>query len=224
MPNSPSLIVFGAQTTPPTLEFLTLLRGCLLHDPLLQHFLIAIKGLPALWQDLIEHDLDLQRVPGHESLDAIQQWLNNGSSICTSEIPPNVLSSPLTVIIHIVQYFHYLRNNGCGATHASILQSAQIGGIQGFCTGLLSAIAIACSKSEDMIVELAATALRLAVCIGAYVDLDGAFANPPNETSCLVVRWRSDVQKDFLHTVLRGCPEVSTNRTLLRVITPDLLQ
>ncbi|MCJ1394663.1 hypothetical protein MMC18_007543 [Xylographa bjoerkii] len=206
-PNGPSLIVFGAQTTQPTTQYLTQLRGWLLQEHRLQAFLAAIKGLPALWQTLIDFDPGLQRVPGHASLTALQRWVEDGDLIWMPDSPPNVLSSPMTIIIHIVQYFHYLSNNTYCIGHPLLLQSAKLGGVQGFCTGLLSAIAIACSKDEDMIGELAAVALRLAVCIGAYIDADGAFAIPPNEISCFVVRWKSNCQKDVLHTIIARYPD-----------------
>lgn len=177
----------------------------------MQSFVAAINELPTLWEALVQFDPRLKQVPGLESINALKSWIEEGELVSSYETTPNVLLSPLTIIIHIVQYFHFLRSNDCGATQSRILESSRSGGIQGFCTGLLSAIAVGCSKSEESISENAAVALRLAVCIGAYVDLDGAFADPPNEVMCFAVRWRSESQKDVLHSTIRSYIDVRRN-------------
>lgn len=79
------------------------------------------------------------------------------------------------MIIHFIHYFHYLASTECSVTHVDLLGKLQIGGIQGFCTGFLSAAAVACSNSDEDVCIFGAVVLRLAVCIGAYVDLDSRF-------------------------------------------------
>lgn len=204
----PSIVVFGSQTTWPSSLQLVQLRAVLLRDPHLLTFLTAIRGLPALWETLVGYDARLKQVPGLKSLNAIQRWVEDGILVSSRIIPPNVLSTPLTTIIHIAQYFHYLKSNDCGATHSLILENAQLGGVQGLCTGILSAIAVACSESEDAIGKHASVALRLAVCIGAYVDLEGAFGNPPNEMLCCIVRQKPELNKDNLLEILQSYPDV----------------
>ena len=208
----PSLVVFGSQTTWPSSQQLVQLRAVLLTEPRLVTFLTAIRGLSGLWETLVEFDARLKLVPGLDSLDAVQQWIHDGVLVSSRKIPPNVLSTPLTVIIHIVQYFYYLKSNNCGATHPLILENAKFGGVQGLCTGILSAISVACSANEDAISENAVVALRLAVCIGAYVDLEGAFGNPPNGTLCCVVRRRPKLTKGSLLEILQGYPDVRAYR------------
>lgn len=203
----PSLIAFGSQTTWPTSEYLFQLRAALLLEPRLRTFLIAIKELPRLWQDLIAYDPRLTAVPGEKCLDDLVEWVNHGELQSTSGLPPNVLTTPFTIIIHVIQYFHYI--DGLQTNHAEVLKNVKTGGIQGFCTGILTAIAVACSKDEEDINVFGAVALKLALCIGAYVDLDGAFASEVNETTSIAVRWRSEAGHDSILETLKSFPEVS---------------
>jgi hypothetical protein len=208
----PSLVVFGPQTTNwPSSEYLSQLRASLLNDPCLSTFLEAIRQLPDLWAILVEHHPSLCAVPGAQAIESIQQWINSGDLLWWPESHPNVLFTPLTIIIQLVQYFCYLQNDeNEGVTHALVLENAKSGGVQGFCTGFLTAIAVACSANEEDINVYGAVALRLAVCIGAFVDLDGTFASPPNETTCLAVCWKPEKgSKDQLFHIMKDYSDVS---------------
>ena len=208
----PSLVVFGPQTTWPTSKYLLQLRTTLLLDPRLHTFLAAIKDLPSLWRSLVEHDARLSGVPGLDSVQILVHWVEHGDMPHDVNISPNVLTMPLTIIIQVIQYLHYIDSDIDGPSHGQILENVKAGGVQGFCTGLLTAIAVACSRDEGSVNELGAVALRLALCIGAYVDLDGAFADEPLETSSLAVRWRPavghDRTLDDLKEILKGFPNV----------------
>lgn len=205
----PSLLVLGPQTPLPSAEYLSRIRSGLLNDARLANFLAAIKALPSLWPTLAEANPSLSQVPGAQLLEDIKRWVEQGDFPAqTVEALPNVQSTPLTVIIQIVEYFNYISHAEPGLSHAKVLESVRAGGIQGFCTGFLAAVALACSKDEREADELAAVALRLAVCIGAEVDLDGRFASPPREFSCLTVRWTPAAGKQQVLDVLQEFPEV----------------
>lgn len=206
--NLPSLIVLGSQTEWPSTQFLVHLRALLLSDPRLEKFLTAIRELPHLWERLLKSSPNLKKVPGLEAIDHLLQWIEHGEFSWMSDLPPNVLSTPLTIIIHIVHYFDFLKTEGNIITHADIIKNVKSAGIQGYCTGFLSAVALACSRNEEDASSLGAVALRLAFCIGAFVDLDGAFADPPNETLMIAVRWKSDNGKDTLLNILQDFPNV----------------
>jgi Starter unit:ACP transacylase in aflatoxin biosynthesis len=207
----PSIIAFGSQTTWPSSECLYQLRAALLLQPRLRTFLAAIKELPKLWQDLIVQDPRLTTVPGQACLEDLVEWVNHGEFQSTSGLPASVLTMPFTIIIHITQYFHYL--DGLQSNHAEVLKNVEMGGVQGFCTGMLTAIAVACAKHEEDVNILGVVALKLALCIGAYVDLDGAFAREANETTSVAVRWRSEAGHDKVLETLKSYPEVSlTNK------------
>lgn len=205
----PSLVVFGSQTPSPSIEYISKLRSFLLSNRHLAYFLAAIRDLPNVWPSLVEASPSLSQVPGLRSLEDIKRWIDQGDfPLSSSETLPNVLSTPLTVIIHIVEYFNYLEHLGPSTSHSQVLDSVQNGGIQGFCTGFLAAISLACSPTEENINQIGAVALRLAVCIGAFVDLDARFAIPPRETSCFMVRWTSAVGKSHVMEILNDYSEV----------------
>ncbi|KAK8029647.1 Methylphloroacetophenone synthase [Apiospora rasikravindrae] len=100
-----------------------------------------------------------------------------------------------TLNYSITQYTRYLDHLGHDS-HRRLLNSAKSGGLQGFCVGFLSAVAVAVSKTEADIGASAAVALRLAVCIGAYVDLDGAYSSAPTEYRATALRWRTGNAED----------------------------
>lgn len=220
----PSLVVLGPQTPSPSAEHLSQLRLVLLKDRRLAIFLAAIKDLPSLWPVLVEANPSLTQVPGLQLLEGIKRWIDQGDFPAQhSETLPNVLSTPLTVILQIVEYFNYLDHLGPAVSHAQILDNVQNGGIQGFCTGFLAAISLACSKDERDISELGSIALRLAVCVGAYVDLDGRFAHPPCETSCVTVRWTATAGKFQVLNILKDYSGVCVPRIRCLKRTADPL-
>ena len=207
----PSLLVFGPLTEFPSQDILAELRQELIKNPRLSSFQSAVKNLPKFWQTLTDSDLSLSRVPGAEYLGDLRGWIVDGGLFPhhLGQLP-NVYALPVTVILQIIQYFRYLSWLGVEDAHDLVLEGVQSGGIQGFCAGFLSAIAVSASKKETDIGAVAATSLHLAVSIGAYVDRDGVFAEPPNETVCAVIRWRGNnvSKKDKLSDLLRTYPDV----------------
>ena len=124
----------------------------------------------------------------------IRSWIDQGE-LCGSSMPlPNVILTPLTIIMQIVEYFCFLEKYS--TTHSQVLKKLESAGVQGFCTGSLTAVALACSRHEDDVNAFGAVALHLAMFIGAIVDLDGASAGPSNETTCLAIRWKREDNKD----------------------------
>jgi len=206
----PSLLVFGPQTELPSLEVLAELRQELVKNPRLSSLQDAVKNLPRFWQTLTNFDPSLSRVPGAKYLDDLQRWIVDGDAFPHHlGDAPNVYSLPVTLILQIIQYVRYLNRLGEKDPHRLVLEGLQAGGIQGFCVGFLSAIAVSSSESAADIAAVAAVSLRLAVCIGAYVDQDGSFAEQANQTSCLSIRWRSDdVDEKEVADLIRTYPDV----------------
>ncbi|EFX05857.1 polyketide synthase [Grosmannia clavigera kw1407] len=112
------------------------------------------------------------------------------------QLPDNTVSHyglAVTVLVQITQYCRYLEIIGKDA-HRRVLDSVQSGGVQGFCVGFLSTVAVASSDDESNLGTLAAVALRLAVCIGAYVDADGA--RNADDYMSVAVRWQDENDED----------------------------
>jgi hypothetical protein len=190
----PSLVVFGPQSSLLSAEWLVQLRSTLLGNRQLEGLVTAITQLDSIWSDLAFADPDFNNIPGQEHLRAFSNWISgDDASDPPAELSQlNLLLTPLTVISHLVEYFNYLE--GSGFSHEQLLDSTSIngsGGFQGFCTGLLAAVTLSLAKDEEEAVTISAAALGLAMALGAYVDLDGYFANPRREFSCISVRWKS---------------------------------
>nr|UWV21351.1 polyketide synthase 19 [Chaetomium globosum] len=190
---SPSLLVFGPQSSLLSEDWLVQLRSTLLGNRKLEGLVTAITQLESIWNDLALADPSFKGIPGQEHFRALSNWISSpGNSDPPAELSRlNLLLTPLTVIAHLVEYFNYLEVSGL--SHEQLLNSTSIngGGFQGFCTGLLAAVTLSLAKDEGEAVKLSTSVLGLAVALGAYVDLDGCFANPPREFSCLSVRWKS---------------------------------
>jgi hypothetical protein len=212
----PSLLVFGPQTELPSQDSLAEMRQELISNPQLSNLYDAVKYLPRFWQTLTSFDPSLSQVPGAKYLGNFQQWVADGGAFPHHQGDlPNVYIFPIMIILHITQYVRYLNQLGEKNAHRLVLEGVKSGGIQGFCVGFLSAIAVSCSESEGDIAALAAVSLRLAVCIGAYVDQDGRYAEKPNETACVAIRWRKedfnekevvDLIRNYSSVSLRNAP------------------
>lgn len=194
----PHLLVFGSQTPLPSADKLASLRSTLLNEPDLQGLAAAVAELPVVWHDLVLHDSDLQAVPGDDLLSCFSAWINEGAfrptSIPGTENIANLLLTPLTVILHLVDYFSFLKTTG--ASHERYVVESNDTSFVGFCTGMLAASTLSAAKDTKQLILTASSALRLAVAIGAYVDLnEGFFSDPPRETACIAVRWKDAGQK-----------------------------
>ena len=202
------LIVFGPQTSCPSKGFLAEIRKYMLSEPRLVTFLEALKDLPSLWDRLVDHDETLKALPGRETLVRLGNWIQHGELPDEVIAESNLFGMPLTIVVHIVQYFHYLDGN---ISHNQLMEDVNTAGVQGFCLGLLSAVAVGCAREEAEIDDQAAVALQLAVCIGAYIDLHRVHTVDSFDSVSLAVRWRSATSHNSLLEVLQTYPEVSNN-------------
>ena len=215
---SPSLLVFGSQTPWPPSEHQNKLRNRLLKDRALNPFLSSIRELPSVWKSIVRAEPRLDRIEAQEQLDLLLRWIDEGAFPPSSGPSPNVLATPLTVIFHLIQYLDYLRDTG--SSHAQVLQAAQHGGFQGFCSGLLSALVLACSRNEDDINKLGSVAIRIALVVGAFIDLDSI----ESEFACLAVRYKSNTDGEEVEQLIQQFQGVciSSSRALVRVLTSRL--
>ncbi|KAL4814504.1 hypothetical protein BDW67DRAFT_192176 [Aspergillus spinulosporus] len=173
---APSALVFGSQTTLPSVEAALRLRAVLLLDPRLYPLRISIESLPEIWPVLTVSNPALERVagPAEKALRQLCRWISHEEFPDSTEISelPATFVTPLTVILHTILYVRYTSEDG-GLGHAGVLRAVQSnGGVQGFCTGLLTAATVATSPDLEALSRQASVALRLAVAIGAYIDLD----------------------------------------------------
>ena len=94
----------------------------------------------------------------------------------TSPRVPNIVLTPLCVISQLAAYNRYLGlshtdSGGRQDTKAHPLANTETAG---FCTGLLAALAVSLSATQTELERHGATAVRLAMLIGAIVDAQDA--------------------------------------------------
>lgn len=208
----PSLFIFGSQTPFPSAEKLDSLLSTLLNEPDLHGFAAAVAELQGTWHDLVFHDPDLQIVLGEALLSSFSTWIDEGvfklEGQSDAEKIPSLVKTPLTVILHLVEYFSFMKK--ADLSHEQYVESNDKL-FEGFCTGMLAAAALSTAADTKKSIVMASAALRLAVAIGAYVDLDeGLFADPPRETSCVAARWKESTQREEVEAMVETIPEVST--------------
>ncbi|RMZ76239.1 hypothetical protein DV738_g5040, partial [Chaetothyriales sp. CBS 135597] len=177
------------------------LREKLLNSPLAEGLLKAIENLEQFSSDLTASYDELKTTKCDQVAQAYQAWLK-GAALNPLQTPaPNSLLTSLTLLVQFLQYINFLDTQNDAHAHEKILKSTEKGGIQGFCSGLLSAIAVSSSKSASDLGDSAAKSFRLAFAIGAAVDLD-AQDNELGSASCIAVRWKTDQARDTLKQVL----------------------
>ncbi|OJI96507.1 hypothetical protein ASPVEDRAFT_872283 [Aspergillus versicolor CBS 583.65] len=230
MPSSiPSLIVCGSQTIPPSRDTLDNLASYLTKspNPELQAVREVVLALPELLAILKATQPQFQEL-SDEPIISLRDWFlhhdtdsEDGNDSCSlsylkiHETLPNILLAPLTVIIHIAQYSQYLDGLGLDDSHdahAHIRQSTtsqnttDIGPkFQGLCIGSLSSAALDASPTRTVLARNATAALKLALCIGAYVDsqrLAGSGSNFCSEMVCFIARWGEDCSRKMVEGML----------------------
>ncbi|KAL4884277.1 hypothetical protein BJY04DRAFT_215705 [Aspergillus karnatakaensis] len=270
----PSLIICGSQTIPPTPETLNQLASYLTRSPKspeLTPLLETIRALPETWATLTTVEPRLQALSEAPVL-SLREWLspspshpsssfypdttsssasegheNSFSSLTIPPTLPNTLLAPLTVVIHIAQYVHYLeglsRDLDLDDAHVYIQKSLAVSSsaqspdttskIQGLCIGVISATAIEHSSTRAELGQNAAAAVRLAMCIGGLVDSTRALAMSDSNCSlefssdmvCFIARWGREVGKEDVEAILGRYPEayisVQLDQNSVTITAPD---
>jgi len=200
------LLLCGPQVRFPSRKILDELRQTLLdHKKFCEYLIATLKGLPYILQELTAFDNTLKRVPSLASNDFLLQWLECGNLSQPVDTLPNISSSPFTIILQIALFLQHLDKSDAGPDYSLAIQSLQQYGVQGFCTGFLTAAAIGFSGNEERLAEFVATSLRLATCIGAYVDHNAS----SSRVGALSVRWRQgQFSRSQVENILTGFTHV----------------
>ncbi len=145
-------------------------------------------------------------------LEDLQNWFSTGR---TSQEPgnlPNILLSPLVVITQLVQYTEYQMISRPSLEKGEDLYdlSNQNAETLGFCTGLLSALAVSSSRNRESFEQFGAVAIRIGMLIGMVVDAQNA-AEKSGPPKSLATIWHSAEEKQKMSEILDIFPEVITN-------------
>lgn len=185
------LILCGPQGVLPSLQELSRLRQILLNEKsLFQKILLVLEDLPILYKKLTAFDSKLKEQASTPPTGFLLDWLNFGVPSMTIDHLPNVDCLPFAVILQIALLLEYLSENSQSLDLHSKIQSLQRYGVQGFCTGFLTAAAIAFSGDIETLATNTATSLRLGMCIGAYVDGNLMEHGQTSLPCAISVRWK----------------------------------
>ncbi|KAM3418842.1 hypothetical protein BST61_g4806 [Cercospora zeina] len=204
----PSLVSFGALAPWPSLHWQGRLKANLKEDRTLGPVVAAVLELPSLWEMLRSNDCELDSSTGKDAADRLAQWLTDDTKEHLLEETRHAVTMPITVISHVVQYLYFLQQTDGVINHALLLKHvANGGGIQGLCAGILSALAIASASHQSDIGLCAASSIRLAFCVGVYVDLD---QERSTKFTTLAVRWPREILPSTIDRVLAVYPDTYT--------------
>lgn len=203
-----SAVIFSPQNSCPSSSYLAHVRSRLLGDGFIDALRETITlGLLKTWDSFASSQQDTTYLKhARQRIQNLSNWLETGESEAVQEDTSGLITLPLLVTIHTVQYLDFLRH--ASISHSQFLESLKNGrgSIQGYCMGLLSAIIVASSAHEQALVERAAAGIRLALIIGAFGDLAGDSANTSWTT--LAIRLRQGSQEEE-EAIIRAFPGVN---------------
>lgn len=205
MAKSPSLLIFGSQTPWPSESQLDAVRSLILSREELEPLRDAIEELADFNTELVQSGVVPAKTRDEEVTRFYNKWLQGSPLRTASTPPPNSLVTSLTVLVHITQYLSFILHQDTPLTHDELLRSTSTCGIQGFCTGLLSSLAVSASASLRQVGELSMKCFRLAFALGRVVDLD-AEENADGPASCVAVRWNGEEGRQAFESILATFP------------------
>lgn len=200
---SPVSVLFGPQCSNFD-DVAAEISKALAEDPSVRFIRDILTELPSLWADITKAFPSLSQISGNEQIVELVQKLNGLPSPATVE-PTNVILTPLTVISQILEFAKLNNRN----------DEQKIIDAQGFCVGFLSAVLVACAKGNDEFRSLTATIIRLAVCIGALVDLDELMNG---SSRSVVVRWKDLAGCKAFEHVMASHPKASCSPPLFHFV------
>lgn len=198
------ILLFGPQFTSFTTRSANELRSTLLDSPNHGWILDVVAELPSYWESATKAVPKLQGFSGLELLQDFNDWICGGQFRHVSFPLPNVLLTPIAIISELIQYASYLEHESLEIDmhHKTNIETL------GFCTGLLSAIAVASSANHHDVAQYGAVAIRLAMLAGALVDQQNKSGGPHSNWTSLSVGWSSSETRAQMHEVLAKFPEV----------------
>lgn len=207
-----TVLLFGPQCLSFDSEALTQLRNLVVesHSSV---WLDTISELPGYWKTLVSKLPTLAALGGRDQLHELNTFFKTGTITPALIQLPNVILTPIVVLTHLAHYVRYVERqvSPAGGDAADVLASFAQGNVEtlGFCTGLLSAFAVASSSNRSELQQYGAAAIRLAMLVGAIVDAQEAPGSVYGPSELFSVSWNTPEMSDKIKHVLDLFPEVS---------------
>lgn len=151
-----------------------------------------------IWSLLAKHNPDIVALKnGQNNADILVQSLVDGPSRHAASTVLGTVALPRLAIIQFTQYFQHLASQGI--THAEFVSKVRsLGGVQGYCGGLPAAVALACARNGQELVQSICVAICLAFAIGLYSEL-GDDSEIPGITTAVVRLKREGEAEELVH-------------------------
>ncbi|KAI0868188.1 putative polyketide synthase [Hypoxylon argillaceum] len=163
--------------------------------------LSIISQLPQVWKSISTALPSLHDDTGYIQVLDLAEAFRLGRPLETSYPLPNKVLVPLVVIYHLAQYIDFLGRTGINVDETYKSPGETIG----FCTGLLSAFAVATSENKADFERYGAVAIRLSLLVGMVVDAREA-SSELNVSKSLRVGWNSTQSKEEMMSIIREHP------------------
>ncbi|PVI05037.1 ketoacyl-synt-domain-containing protein [Periconia macrospinosa] len=185
-------ILFGGQLTSVAKEELRHIRSYITSESDLQGLHDVMIHFEEYGERLELADSALKKVETKKTSSLFSRWINGDDSLIADGVGrhSNALASALTVLHQVLLVKKY---SGRNAPDQNLVEPDTI--LEGLCIGKMAATVIRLSWDGARMASILANALRLAFCIGVYVDLDRHLLGPQNETVCLLVKGCDNTHK-----------------------------
>lgn len=206
--SSPTILLFGPNLLSFDLEQYTHLRSTIQSNSRYGHIIVkTIAELPEWWQSIARVFPHLQALPGAELLRVWHEDLSTSKPPQLTFPIPTTILTPMVVVTQLVQYLEYRDTTEQQASPPAARKEETLG----FCTGLLTAFAVASSATPEQFEKYAAVAIRLAMLIGAIV---GALEAPGSlgESVSYSIMWNSPQLFQKIEEILLEYPQVRSHR------------
>ncbi|KAI9370219.1 hypothetical protein BJX61DRAFT_549115 [Aspergillus egyptiacus] len=198
----PALLLFGPQQSTIRLDEFKTLVSTITTTPDLTFLLDAVTGLEEIWADIVNACPELTIIPGQETLHQLALYVTGRSEPgdWKENVTGCITLNIITVLSQVVELWKF--ETATGGVH-STPAGAGVKDIQGFCIGFLTAAAVASYRTQETLERNIAAALRLAVCVGALVELDSMVNSPGVSVSA---SWRTPAQYQELNRIVTEKP------------------
>lgn len=209
--SGPTVLLFGPQALSLDEDILKIIRAALVKNDDYRWILDTIYELPTYWKELGKEIPSIKDYHERSPAPELKELIENASFSGTSFPPPNYLLTPLVVTLQLLQYLTYLKSKYPDSEDRQQIHNSSAQNLQsvGFCTGFLTAIAVSCSSNDAQLRKYGATAIRIAMLIGAVVDTQDFSGDEETESRSFSVAWNSLPENEQMIKILDTYPDVS---------------
>lgn len=202
-----SILIFGSQALSLDVAALQSIYSSVIRLKHGKWLLNSLTDCPQHWESFVSQFPEYQTSSSVSMPHQLVEWSKTGTISQTSTHLPNILVMPLVVICHLAEYEKLLEETLTDDNVAELFP-AHSTKVLGFCTGLLSAMAVSLSANRHQLETYGSTVIRLATIIGGIVDgQDASDINGPAKS--MTVAWTSPEGAEELNRTVARHPEVS---------------